>query len=57
MANENFPGDAVAALRKAGHDVIWVRTESPGCRDEDVLARAHRPQFCPGHGRILRCII
>jgi predicted nuclease of predicted toxin-antitoxin system len=40
LANENFPGDAVAALRGAGHDVIWVRTESPGSRDEDVLARA-----------------
>jgi hypothetical protein len=25
LANENIPGDAVAALRSAGHDVTWVR--------------------------------
>jgi predicted nuclease of predicted toxin-antitoxin system len=40
LANENFPGDAVAVRRAAGHDVVWVRTERPGSGDEDVLARA-----------------
>ena len=40
LANENFPLDAVAALRQAGHDVIWIRTDAPGSRDQDVLARA-----------------
>jgi predicted nuclease of predicted toxin-antitoxin system len=40
LANENFPGDAVAALRERGHDVAWVRTEAPGSTDHDVLARA-----------------
>jgi hypothetical protein len=24
LANENFPGDAVEALRGIGHDVLWV---------------------------------
>ena len=40
LANENFPGDAVAALRSGNHEVAWVRTESPGSTDKDVLARA-----------------
>ena len=40
LANENFPADAVAALRAAGHDVAWVRTDAPGMHDEDVLHRA-----------------
>ena len=26
LANENFPYDAVAALRESGHDVLWIRT-------------------------------
>jgi predicted nuclease of predicted toxin-antitoxin system len=47
LANENFPGDAVAALRVGGHDVARVRTDSPGSTDRDVLARAAR------EGRIL----
>jgi predicted nuclease of predicted toxin-antitoxin system len=38
LANENFPGDAVAALRAAGHDVVWVRASAPGTKDQDVLA-------------------
>jgi predicted nuclease of predicted toxin-antitoxin system len=42
LANENFPYDAVMALRKDGHDVVWIRTESPGSLDEDILARARR---------------
>jgi predicted nuclease of predicted toxin-antitoxin system len=40
LANENFPGDAVVALRERGHDVAWVRTDAPGSSDRDVLARA-----------------
>lgn len=42
LANENFPGDAVAALRAGGHDVTWVRTDAPGSPDSEVLARAVR---------------
>ncbi len=40
LANENFPGDAVEALRQQGHDVAWVRTDAPGSSDQAVLQRA-----------------
>ena len=40
LANENFPLDAVEALRHEGHDVIWIRTDSPGSKDRDILHRA-----------------
>ena len=42
LANENIPGDAVAALTAAGHDVLWIRAEAPGSTDDDVLAWAER---------------
>ncbi|WP_370567188.1 DUF5615 family PIN-like protein [Dolichospermum sp. LEGE 00240] len=29
LANENFPLDAVEALRQHGHDVAWIRVDSP----------------------------
>jgi predicted nuclease of predicted toxin-antitoxin system len=40
LANENFPFDAVEALRQQGHDVTWIRIESPGISDLEVLSRA-----------------
>jgi predicted nuclease of predicted toxin-antitoxin system len=40
LADENFPGDAVTALRAVGHDVAWIRADAPGSSDADVLARA-----------------
>jgi hypothetical protein len=40
LANENFPGDAIAALHLRGHDVAWVRTDAPGSSDWKVLERA-----------------
>jgi predicted nuclease of predicted toxin-antitoxin system len=40
LANENLPGDAVAALRQRGYDVAWVRTDAPGSSDWQVLKRA-----------------
>jgi len=42
LANENFPAEAVYALRNKGHDVAWVRTDSPGISDRKVLDRAQR---------------
>ena len=42
LANENFPFDAVSALRDYGHDVVWIRTEAPGSSDTEVLDRAQR---------------
>ena len=40
LANENFPGDGVAALRERGHDIAWIRSDAPGSSDTEVLARA-----------------
>jgi predicted nuclease of predicted toxin-antitoxin system len=40
LANENFPFDAVKALRQNGHDVAWIRLDSPGITDTEVLSRA-----------------
>lgn len=40
LANENFPFDAVKALRQSGHDVAWIGIDSPGISDPEVLARA-----------------
>lgn len=40
LADENFPGAAVQALRESGHEVAWVREEAPGSKDEIVLQRA-----------------
>lgn len=40
LANENFPLDAVEALRDAEHDVAWIRADSPGVDDQTVLKRA-----------------
>lgn len=40
LADENFPLDAVVAIRNAGYDVAWVMADSPGIDDLAVLARA-----------------
>lgn len=42
LANENFPLDAVQAVRALGHDVAWIRADAPGSSDPQVLARAQR---------------
>lgn len=42
LADENFPGIAVTALREAGHDICWVRADAPGASDRSVLDRAAR---------------
>jgi predicted nuclease of predicted toxin-antitoxin system len=40
VADENVPRSVVQALRDSGHDVVWIRTESPGIGDAAVLQRA-----------------
>jgi predicted nuclease of predicted toxin-antitoxin system len=40
LAGENFPADAMAALREHGHDIVWIRTDAPGSSDWQVLPRA-----------------
>lgn len=47
LANENFPGSAVDSLRHQGHDVAWIREDSPGSTDLQVLERAQN------EGRVL----
>lgn len=42
LANENFPGDAIDALRQQRHEVVWIREDSPGISDIQVLDRAQR---------------
>lgn len=42
LADENFSGAAVAAVREAGHDIVWVTVAAPGTSDADVLAWAAR---------------
>lgn len=37
LANENFPGEAVDALRYRGHDLVWIRTDAPGSKDRAIL--------------------
>lgn len=39
-ANENVPGDCVAALRERGHDVRWIRETAQGIGDDAVIALA-----------------
>ena len=40
LADENFPGGAVATLRRAGLAVDWALEVAPGGSDDAVLARA-----------------
>ena len=42
LADANMPGQVVAILRDAGHDVLWVKEESPLSPDPDVLEWATR---------------
>ena len=37
LADENFPLQTIEALRHAGHDVTWVRTDHPGAKDSELL--------------------
>ncbi|MEK7476253.1 MAG: DUF5615 family PIN-like protein [Candidatus Coatesbacteria bacterium] len=44
LADENVPGALVAALRNAGHDIVWARVETPGVADPAILDRARREE-------------
>ena len=37
LEDENFPLPTVTALRQAGHDVTWTRTDAPGTGDLALL--------------------
>jgi hypothetical protein len=40
LADENFPGDGVNALRLEGHDVLWISETASGATDARVLEMA-----------------
>jgi len=40
LADDNFPGPLVEALRVQGHDVMWVRKDCPGINDKTLVERA-----------------
>ena len=42
VANENVPGPVVTGLRKAGHDVLYIKESMPGAADRQVIAEARR---------------
>ena len=37
LANENFPAETVAWLRKQGHDVVHAATKHTGASDQELL--------------------
>jgi predicted nuclease of predicted toxin-antitoxin system len=37
LADENISSSVVRALSEGGYDILWVRTESPGSSDLDVM--------------------
>jgi predicted nuclease of predicted toxin-antitoxin system len=41
LANENIPAAAVEALRREGHDVVWVADGVSSAADSDVLQIAY----------------
>ncbi len=42
LADENIPGSVVRSLKANGFDICWIRTESPGISDIEVIRHAHR---------------
>jgi predicted nuclease of predicted toxin-antitoxin system len=40
LANENVADETVDALRRLGHDVAWIATDTAGASDREVLQRA-----------------
>jgi predicted nuclease of predicted toxin-antitoxin system len=47
LADENVPLQAIEAMRRTGHDVLWVRTDLPGTAYAALL------DFAESHNRIL----
>ncbi|GAB6285087.1 MAG: hypothetical protein STSR0009_12880 [Methanoregula sp.] len=40
LADENIPYSVVRVLADSGYDILWIRTESPGISDIDVMKYA-----------------
>jgi predicted nuclease of predicted toxin-antitoxin system len=47
LADENFPLPTIEALRHAGYDVTWARTDHPGAKDIVLL------ELAESDGRVL----
>jgi hypothetical protein len=56
LADENVPGDVVAALVERGHDVAWVRMDSPGRGTHTTFpySRLPAPLHIPGRRVIIK---
>jgi predicted nuclease of predicted toxin-antitoxin system len=37
LADENIPGKAVQGLREGSHDALWIRENSPGINDPEIM--------------------
>jgi predicted nuclease of predicted toxin-antitoxin system len=44
LADEDFPGTAVAMLRGNGHDVVWASEDNSSSSDKHLLEIAQRDQ-------------
>jgi predicted nuclease of predicted toxin-antitoxin system len=44
LADENFPGPAVRNLREKGVNILWIRENSPGISDAEVIKIAQSEQ-------------
>lgn len=42
LANENFPLAGISLFREADYDIAAVIEETPGAKDDEILARANR---------------
>lgn len=40
LADENIPYSVVSTLAEGGYDILWIRTESPGISDLEVMKYA-----------------
>lgn len=44
LADENIPASVVRTLGNEGHDIRWIRVETPGISDIEVIRVAHQEE-------------
>ena len=42
LADENIPASVVRILEEEGYDIRWIRIDSPGISDIEVMQNAHQ---------------
>ena len=42
LADENIPASVVRLLEEDGYDIRWIRIDSPGISDIEVMRNAHQ---------------